>query len=766
MADGDPGLLDDLWGGWKEWWRPTSVPAGAAYGPEDLGSARAETLGALGGRLLALSQGGLQPAQRAAILGSLGEVPQVYQNALGAGVEARMHAAALHKTEAELANEAAANEQLDRLIAGQTAGGAPTSPSGNLPAGGAIQTALAALAPAESGGNAGAQNAQGYSGKFQIGSSLASDAGVYKPAPGESVADERGRATNQWRGTWVLPGMAPMTHEQFRANPAAQQAAAEAAMAHNWSQIQAAGLDKYVGHEVGGVNITAAGLLQGAWLGGIKGLQTWLSGGGDPADSNKTTVSKWASLQPPGGARTMTDAGGGGDSEAPGGGGSSALPVSPRPRSVADLTPEQLVLLRQLPAKERPAKILEMTGKPETSIVLTPAQSARFGPGSFQYNPTTGVVTKIADAQTVDIPKSDNAKYGYGPDAVLQRDANGNVKLVRDSSFRNLTADELKAEGYNPNAIVQAGPDNKRIVVDKGTDPDAPLTLDSARGILIKHAPAVEAGTLDPNSADGRRYRAAHDLLSQQGQWVDVKQPDGSIVRTFQQVPVNHPVLGTPGAAQPSLRTAPPTADTQRTPQQLFSDANQVRSEIERGPVYINYSNSRPALLSLRQAEPVGTGASDRQMIIAFAKILDPNSVVMTSEGEAVQKTGGIFDTLQGMISHIQGGGTLSPSVRRNLVEQGESVFNAHETAMKDRVDTYRDLAKRGGLDPDSVYPAVTSISRYTPPGQPMKLPGNETIDSYADKLNAYTAKGQGTYEEALAIAKRYGIPPEKIKRK
>jgi hypothetical protein len=756
MAEGDPGLLDDLWSGWREWWRPTAVPAGAAYDPETLGLARSETLGALGGKLLALSQGGLQPAQRAQILGSLGDVPQAYQQAIGTGATIRLHDLAAKKAQAELLNEASSNAVFDQLIAGKT-GGASTVTPGNLPTGGAIQTALAALEPAESGGNATVQNKQGYSGRFQIGSSLASDAGVYRPAPGEAVADESGRAANQWRGSWILPGRAPLTHEQFLADPTAQRQAAEVAMAHNWRQIQEAGLDKYVGQTIGGVQVTAPGLLQGAWLGGIRGLRTWLSGQGDPADANRTTVSKWASLAPPGGAATATDAGGGG---------ASAPPGPTPPRSVADLTREQLILLRQLPASERAKHLLELSVKPGAPILLTPQQSARLGPGTWQWSPTAGY-SRIAEGQTSDLNAAEKARLGLAPDAIAQRKADGSLNIVDAGQTTWAGPEYLTAHGFSPDARVTVAPDGKPTVIDKGTDLDAPVTLDSARGILAKHADAVKAGSIDPASPIGRAYRAAHDLVSQQGRWVSVEQPNGAKVDTFQPMPNNFPRLGEGTTPLPSaVRTTVPATETPRTPQQLFSDANQVRSEIERGPVYINYSNARPALLSLRQAEPVGTGASDRQMIIAFAKILDPNSVVMTSEGEAVQRTGGVFDTLQGMIQHIQGGGTLSPSVRRNLVEQGESVFNTHETAYRDRVATYRDLAKRGGLDPDSVYPEVKTISKYTPPGQPMKLPDGETADSYAKKLNAHVAKGEGTYDEAVSIARRYGIPVEKIKRK
>jgi hypothetical protein len=764
MADGDPGLLDDAWDGWKHWWAPTAtdVPAGSPYDAETLGLARTNMIGALGGRLLALSQGGLQPAQRAALLGSIGEVPQVFQDTLTKGAEIRVHDAAARKAQAELTSETASNAMFDKLIAARS-GGSTAGPSGNLPTGGAIQQALAALAPAESGGNAGAQNSQGYSGRYQIGSSLAADSGVYRPAPGEAVADDRGRATNQWRGTWVLPGMEPMTHEQFRANPQAQQAAAEAAMAHNWRQIQAAGLDKYVGREVGGVNITAPGLLQGAWLGGIKGLQTWLSGQGDPQDSNKTSVSKWASLQPPGGARTMTDAGGGGASEAPGG---AAFVPPTKPKSIADLTPDQLILLRQMPAAQRPAKILELTTKPDTPVLLSPAQSAHLGPGTWQWSPTAGY-SRLAEGQASELNAAELARLHMAPDAVVQRKGDGTLNIIDPGQTTWAGPDYLKAHQFAPDAKITVKPDGTPNVIDKGTDLNAPLTVDNARGILARHADAVRAGTVLPTSPIGQAYRAAHDLVSQQGRWVPVKRPDGSSVDTFQAVPNNFPRLGAEETPLPaSVQTAPPAAETARTPQQLFSDATQARREIESGPTYTNYSNARPLLLSIRQAEPIGTGASDMQMIYGYAKILDPNSVVRGPEGDMVQRTGGVWDSIQGMIQQVKGDGKLSPAVRRNLVEQAESAFNAHEVSYKDRVDTYRSLVGRAGLNPDDVYPEVKPISKYTPPGQPMRLPGNETPDSYAEKLNAHIAKGEGTYDEAVAIARRYGIPVEKIKRR
>jgi hypothetical protein len=586
MPEGDPGLLDQAWTGWGNWWNPKEVPAGSSYDADTLGLARQSAIGSLGGKILALAQAGLQPAQRAQIMAGLAPGDE-FQKALSEGATMRLHAATAKRTEQEMASEAASNLMIDRLIAGKTGagGGVPAANPGTMPrlgdvAGDPIKTALAALMPAESGGNAGAQNAQGYSGRYQIGSALAADSGVYRPAPGESVADDRGRATNTWRGQWVIPGFEPMTHEQWRSNPQAQQAAAEAAMRLNWGKIQSAGLDKYIGQNIGGVQVTAPGLLQGMWLGGLKGLQTWVTGGGDPADSNRTTVSKWAALKPPGGA-TMTDASGStypGDPSVSSGGGAPFQPPT-KPKSLADLSPDQLTLLRAMPATQRAAKILELTSKADSPTLLTPGQSAHLGPGTWQWSPTTGY-SRIAEAAATDLNATEKAALGLAPDAIVQRKGDRSLSIVDPGKTTWAAPDFLKAHGFNPDAKVIVGPDGKPTVIsegqhrwaspteiaatglppdarvsigpngqptviDKGTAPGAPMNADSARGILTQYAPMVRAGTLDPNSPEGQRYQAAHRLLSQ-GEAVEVELPDGRTVRRVVPKDTGYPTLGAP----------------------------------------------------------------------------------------------------------------------------------------------------------------------------------------------------------------------------
>lgn len=722
MPEGDPGLLDQAWTGWGNWWNPKEVAAGSSYDAEGLGLARQSAIGNLGGKILALAQAGLQPAQRAQLLTGIAPGDD-FQKSLSEGATMRLHAATAAKLRGEMESEAASNAMLDRLLAGKTGagGGVPAAnpgagggiPTANPGAGGTvgdpIRQALAALMPAESGGNERAQNAQGYSGRYQIGSSLAADSGVYRPAPGEAVADDRGRATNTWRGQWVLPGFEPMSHEQWRANPAAQQAAAEAAMQHNWQQIQAAGLDKHIGENIGGVTVTAPGLLQGMWLGGLRGLKTWVAGGGNPADSNGTTVGKWAALKPPGGA-TMTDASGStypGDPSATPGGGQPFQPLT-KPRSLADLTPDQLTLVRAMPAKERAAKILELTSKADSPTLLSPAQSAHLGPGRWQWSPTTGY-SRIAEGQTTDIPRSENQRYGYGPGAVLQRDASGNVKLLRDEPFRSRTPEELKAKGYNSNAIVQVGPDGKDVVIDKGTSATDPLNEAEAQGVIIQYGPAARAGTLDPNSPEGLRYRQATEMLQ-----------------------------GPKNAKNVDL-------------------ANTIHGQMIQGETWRNYNQAAPVMRDIREQAQFGTGAGDLAMIIGYAKLLDPNSVVKEGESENVRRTGGVFDTVQGMIQQVQGQGKLSPEVREHLIASAEARFAAYEEPWRAHVNVYRGRAQKAGTDPDMIWPDPGRRESRHEVGAP--IPPDETQQSLVRGAKERVRSGDWTRLKAAVFLRQYRIP-------
>jgi len=203
----------------------------------------------------------------------------------------------------------------------------------------AISSALDRLARAESNSPT-AVNRFGYAGQYQLGAPLAASAGIYRPGEGE--INQQGRWSGQWGGTFNIPGFENVrTLQDFLANPDAQRRAAELSMNYQAGQLSQMGLLQNVGQEINGVRITPEALLQGAWLGGPRGVERFVRGGGqDRQDAFGTPVSRWMSLGQ-GEAPAAAPAAG----AAPAGAQTAAQP--------SPLTPQQAVLAGGAPGQPR-----------------------------------------------------------------------------------------------------------------------------------------------------------------------------------------------------------------------------------------------------------------------------------------------------------------------------------------------------------------------------------------------------------------------------
>jgi hypothetical protein len=221
-----------------------------------------------------------------------------------AGLDAQMRRNILQR---QLEMQDLAQRMILQSLGGRPGGMTPAAPTpgatpGAAPAGfndapGYVPGASvqSALLQSESGGGYGARNSAGYLGGYQLGTGLASDAGLYAPATGEDLTK------NQWAGSFKIPGFENVkTAADFQANPAAQDAAYRIAMGHLDGRLRSMGIyDRAQARgSIGGVNLTRDGLLAGAWLGGPGGVRDWIDHGTDATDSNGTPVSRWAALAP------------------------------------------------------------------------------------------------------------------------------------------------------------------------------------------------------------------------------------------------------------------------------------------------------------------------------------------------------------------------------------------------------------------------------------------------------------------------------------
>lgn len=146
----------------------------------------------------------------------------------------------------------------------------------------------ASLSRTESGGNYNVTNSEGFGGKYQFGQPRLND---FNRAMGTQY-----RVSDLTAGT---PEAAALTEAVQRWH-----------IGDIDNFITDNGLDRYLGRNVGGVTMTQNGLRAMAHLGGVGGMQKYLTTGGqyNPSDSNGTSLSDYARTHAGGAAPSSTAA--------------------------------------------------------------------------------------------------------------------------------------------------------------------------------------------------------------------------------------------------------------------------------------------------------------------------------------------------------------------------------------------------------------------------------------------------------------------------
>jgi hypothetical protein len=142
--------------------------------------------------------------------------------------------------------------------------------------------------------------------------------------------------------------------------------------------------------------------------------------------------------------------------------------------------------------------------------------------------------------------------------------------------------------------------------------------------------------------------------------------------------------------------------EEQRT-QEGLTNTSQLRREFNDTQAAKDFAMARPNIDAIRRAVPINTRAADIDMVFAFAKMLDPSSVVREGEQLQLMRTGGVFDTVRGWVDGLNGGGRLEPGVRSAILAQANSRFSVFSDAYNERLGYYRDLAQENGLNPNHV---------------------------------------------------------------
>ena len=128
---------------------------------------------------------------------------------------------------------------------------------------------------------------------------------------------------------------------------------------------------------------------------------------------------------------------------------------------------------------------------------------------------------------------------------------------------------------------------------------------------------------------------------------------------------------------------------------------------------------------------------SDKALVVAFAKILDPTSVVREGESAAIANAGSLTEGMRQMLLNtLAGGGNLPPEIRTEILNLAEQLYTSKLPSVEQRIEMLRRTATAAGIDPTLIFPgALTSPagitttplpgSNTTPPPPGGQVPGN-----------------------------------------
>lgn len=208
-----------------------------------------------------------------------------------------------------------------------------------------------------------------------------------------------------------------------------------------------------------------------------------------------------------------------------------------------------------------------------------------------------------------------------------------------------------------------------------------------------------------------------------------------------------------------------------------FDYAKDLRNEFRKAPETVNYETVIRQFSSALGAQATPTG--DQALITAYAKMLDPGSVVREQEFNTVaagdSKLGAIVAKLQKEFG-VEESGLIRPQVRARVLREMKNLADNYRAGYDRTRTDYEGLAGNYGIDPQLVLgtriddPYKTKIETLwkekgvdetADQGTPLQISSGENFSTeneiaYANALSDAVAQG-ATVQDLVAISQQYG---------
>lgn len=182
------------------------------------------------------------------------------------------------------------------------------------------------------------------------------------------------------------------------------------------------------------------------------------------------------------------------------------------------------------------------------------------------------------------------------------------------------------------------------------------------------------------------KFTVAHQ--GREDKWTAVQGKDGNTYMVNDRDPNQTRTIG--GPAPPDVK-----------------DIDSLRKEAGANPAIASFRTVAPLHRSMQDAVKVDGRAADLNLVYGLATILDPGSVVRESDAIMVQRTGGLSDQVQGWINGLNGGATLTPQQRAQIMQIADSRVGQYRAGADKAITQFKDIATRRGWDTRDIEPML-----------------------------------------------------------
>jgi hypothetical protein len=151
----------------------------------------------------------------------------------------------------------------------------------------------------------------------------------------------------------------------------------------------------------------------------------------------------------------------------------------------------------------------------------------------------------------------------------------------------------------------------------------------------------------------------------------------------------------------------------------MWKSAESMRKEFSNLPDVKDFTEFEDSYKGLQSALKRPGGVGSAAAIFNFMKLIDPGVAVMEGDVDRIRASAGPAAKFADLYEYAKSGNTLPDTVRKELGGMADELYGIRKERHDGRRKQYEGLAKKRGVDPDSVLPPVLSPAMEPPQRTP-----------------------------------------------